>query len=53
MNSDEQFDITILGKMMEKSWVVIMFYIWFKQICFVDPVPDRYNKADYVSTNKW
>ena len=41
------------GKNDGKNWAVIMFYIWFKQICFVDPVPDRYNKADYVSTNKW
>ena len=40
-------------KWWKKNWVVIMFYKWFKQFSFVDPIPYRYSNADYVTTNKW
>ena len=33
---DNQFDITIRGKMMEDKLRVIMFYTRFKQICLVN-----------------
>ena len=52
-HSGGQFDITILEKIMEKNWVVIMFYNWFKQIYFADPLPYRYRNANYVTKNKW
>ena len=53
-HSDKQFDITVLGKMMEEKLSGNnLFYIWFKQICFADPVLYRYSNADYVTTNKW
>ena len=29
--------------------MVVMFYVWFKQIYFVDPLPYRNGNADYVT----
>ena len=45
--------ILIRQAVWKKNWVVIMFYIWFKQIHFADPPPYRHGNADYVTTNKW
>ena len=47
------FILQFWGKWWKKNLVVIMFYIWFKQIYFVVPHSCRYSNTDYVATNNW
>ena len=53
-HSDKQFNITVLGKMMEEKLSGNnVLYIWFKPIYFVDPFPCMYSNVNSGATNKW
>ena len=47
------FILQFWGKLWKKSWVVIMFNAWFKEIYFVSQLPERHSNSDYMKTNNW